>query len=86
MTTSPSPAAAIPLTAWLLGLPGITCLAAGLVLLAGDFSACHPILAEAGTAIALIVSAVALLGSAAFPVALARLARQDTPQDHGKQG
>lgn len=71
------PANALPLSAWLLGLPGIACLLSGLVLLMGDFSAMHPILAESGTAIALIVSAIALLGSAAFPVALRRLANAD---------
>ncbi|NMG33848.1 hypothetical protein GRF61_05210 [Azoarcus sp. TTM-91] len=69
--------ALIPLSAWLLGIPGLLCLLAGFALLVGDFSASHPILAEAGTALALIVSAVALLGSAAFPVVLARLARED---------
>jgi hypothetical protein len=69
--------ALVPLTAWLLGIPGLLCLLAGFVLLVGDFSASHPILAETGAALVLIVSALALLGSAAFPVVLAHLARQD---------
>ena len=69
----------LPLAAWLLGLPGLACLGAGLTLLIGDFSAAHPMLAESGTAIVLIVSALALLGSAAFPALLGRLASRDTP-------
>lgn len=67
----------LPLSTWLLGTPGLVCLIAGLVLAAGDFSRYHPMLAEPGTAIVLIVSAVALLGSAAFPAVLKRLADQD---------
>lgn len=81
MSTTPPPA--IPLAAWLLGLPGIACLAAGAALLAGDFSAYHPILAEPGTGLALLVSALALLGSAAFPLVLARLARGDLNRESG---
>jgi hypothetical protein len=71
--------ATVPISAWLLGLPGLACLFAGLVLLAGDFSDVHPLLAESGTAIVLIVSAIALLGSAAFPVVLRHLADADAP-------
>ncbi|AWI77183.1 MAG: hypothetical protein C0607_03260 [Azoarcus sp.] len=80
MTNTPAPRrSALPISAWLLGLPGLACLLAGLVLLAGDFSDVHPVLAESGTAIALIVSAIALLGSAAFPVVLRHLADADAP-------
>lgn len=67
----------LPLSTWLLGIPGLACLGAGLVLALGDFSGQHPMLAEPGTAIVLIVSAVALLGSAAFPAVLKRLADHD---------
>ena len=77
--TQAHPGNALPLSAWLLGLPGIACLVAGLALLLGDFNAMHPILAESGTGIALIVSAIALLGSAAFPIVLRRLANADAP-------
>jgi hypothetical protein len=70
----------IPLLAWLTGLPGALCLGAGVALLAGDFGALHPLLGEPATALALLVSAAALLGSAAFPLALARLADRDRPQ------
>ncbi|MBR0566507.1 hypothetical protein J5J83_10305 [Azoarcus sp. L1K30] len=80
MTSKPSHRRRVlPISAWLLGVPGLACLIAGLTLLLGDFSELHPLLAESGTAIALIVSAIALLGSAAFPVALRRLANADTP-------
>ena len=73
------PPATIPLTAWLLGLPGLACLAAGVVLLAFDLGALHPLLGGAGAGLALLVSAIALLGSAAFPLVLRRLAERDLP-------
>lgn len=69
----------IPLTAWILGLCGIACMIAGLFVVASDMGSIHPILGDTGTGIALIASAVALIGSAAFPVALARLADRDRP-------
>ncbi len=78
--TNARPSLRIPLAAWLLGLPGLLCLVGGAVVLAGDFGAIHPLLGEPGTGLALIVSAVALLGSAAFPIALARLADRDQTQ------
>jgi hypothetical protein len=80
MTRPAPPALRIPLLAWLVGLPGVLCLVAGVALLTGDFGAIHPLLAEPATALALLVSAAALIGSAAFPVALARLADRDHPQ------
>ncbi len=74
---------AIPLAAWLLGLPGMVCLCAGLLLLAGDFASLHPLLAGSAAGLALLVSAIALLGSAAFPVVLRRLAERDRPAENG---
>lgn len=79
--TSSGRRAALPLSAWLLGLPGLICLFGGLALLVGDFSELHPILAADGSAIVLIVSAIALLGSAAFPIVLRRLANAEAPAD-----
>jgi hypothetical protein len=70
----------VPLLAWLIGVPGVLCLIAGAALLAGDFGTIHPLLGEPATALALLVSAAALLGSAAFPVVLTRLADRDRPQ------
>ncbi len=71
------PALHIPVVAWLLAIPGVLCLLAGIVLLSGDFAAVHPLLGGAGAGLALLVSAVALLGSAGFPIALQRLADRD---------
>ncbi|NMG70040.1 hypothetical protein [Parazoarcus communis] len=84
MNTPPGKPYALPLSTWLLGIPGLVCLIAGLVLAAGDFSGHHPMLAEPGTAIVLIVSAVALLGSAAFPAVLKRLADNDRAATPGQ--
>lgn len=67
----------VPLASWLLGLPGALALLAGGLLLAVDNSQLPPLLAEPGAALVLIVSAVALLGSAGFPFVLARLAARD---------
>lgn len=67
----------IPLASWLLGLPGTMALLAGGGLLVADDSVLPPVLAGPGAALVLIVSAVALLGSAAFPFILARLAARD---------
>ena len=67
----------LPAGAWLLGIPGLACLAAGLVLLAGLGADLHPLLQESGAGLVLLVSCVALLGSAAFPLVLAELAARD---------
>ena len=64
----------LPAGAWLLGMPGLLCLVAG-------FGAgLHPLLQESGAGLVMIVSGVALVGSAAFPLVLAELAAKDTPQ------
>ena len=67
----------LPAGAWLMGIPGLACLAAGLVLLAGFGAGLHPLLEESGAGLVLLVSGVALLGSAAFPLVLAELAARD---------
>lgn len=69
----------VPLASWLLGLPGVLALLAGGLLLAVDIRHLPPLLAEPGAPLVLIVSAVALLGSAAFPFVIARLAARETP-------
>ena len=63
--------------AWLLGIPGLACLIAGLLLLAGYGEGLHPLLQESGAGLVLVVSGVALVGSAAFPLVLAELAAKD---------
>ena len=67
----------LPVGAWLMGIPGLACLAAGLLLLAGFGADLHPLLEESGAGLVLLVSGVALLGSAAFPLVLAELAARD---------
>lgn len=67
----------IPLSVWLLGIPGLICIVAGIVLLAGDFQRIHPLLGGAGAGLAAFVSGIALIGSAGFPLALSRLAARD---------
>jgi len=67
----------LPAGAWLMGIPGLACLAAGLLLLAGFGTDLHPLLEESGAGLVLLVSGVALLGSAAFPLVLAELAARD---------
>ena len=67
----------LPAVAWLLGVPGLLCLLAGGLLLAGVGTDLHPLLRESGAGLVLLVSGVALVGSAAFPVVLAALAARD---------
>ena len=66
-----------PLSVWIMGLPGIACLFAGGALLLGLGQDLHPLLASAGAGLAIVVSGVALIGSAAFPLVFARLAARD---------
>ncbi|MEN9428145.1 MAG: hypothetical protein RLZZ220_2494, partial [Pseudomonadota bacterium] len=63
-----------------LGVPGLLCFAAGALLLAGFGAGLHPLLQESGAGLVMIVSGVALVGSAAFPLVLAELAAKDKPQ------
>ncbi len=66
-----------PLSVWFMGLPGLACLAFGLALLAGFGTDLHPLLGNSGAGLAIVVSGVALIGSAGFPLVLARLAARD---------
>lgn len=67
----------LPVGAWLLGIPGLLCLIAGGLLLVGLEADLHPLLQESGAGLVLLVSGVALVGSAAFPLVLAELAAKD---------
>ena len=49
-----------------LGIPGLACLAAGLLLLAGFGTDLHPLLQESGAGLVLLVSGVALVGARHF--------------------
>lgn len=58
----------------LVALPGIASLA-------GFGAALHPLLADTGTGLALLVSAIALIGSGLFPLVISRLMRADAAKD-----
>ncbi|MCB1895439.1 MAG: hypothetical protein H6945_12860 [Zoogloeaceae bacterium] len=70
---------AVPVAGRILLTLGITTLVAGVAVMAGPGRQWHPLLAASRAGLALIVSAVALIGSAAFPIVLARLAAEDRP-------
>ena len=72
---------ALPFTTLALALPGLACLLAApwLWLAPPD----HPLLGDPSAPLALLVSAIALLGSAGFPLVLARLAQADAQRRRG---
>ena len=67
----------LPAGAWLLGVPGLMCLAAGALLLAGFGADLHPLLQESGAGLVLIVSGVALVGSASIDAVVLHVAGAD---------
>jgi hypothetical protein len=71
------PAKRLPLSVWLMAVPGLLCILCGLALLAGVGTGLHPLLANSGAGLAILVSGVALVGSAGFPLVFARLAARD---------
>lgn len=68
---------AYPLSFIVLSLLGILCAIPGLLSLVGFGASLHPILEDPMAGLAFIVSAVALFGSAAFPLVIARLKQGD---------
>jgi hypothetical protein len=56
---------------------GVVSLLVGIVALAGIAGELHPLMADEGTGIALIVTAVALFLTGAFPLVLRRLAEKE---------
>ena len=60
---------------------GVLVALCGLVVLAGFGERLHPMLTDPGSGIALLASAVALIGSGLFPLVIARLTRHDTRVD-----
>ncbi len=56
-----------------LSLLGVLCAIPGLISLAGFGASLHPVLEDPMAGLAFIVSAVALIGSGAFPLVIARL-------------
>jgi len=57
---------------------GVLCAIPGIVSVAGFGASLHPVLDDPMAGLAFIVSAVALIGSGAFPLVIARL-KQDDP-------
>lgn len=56
---------------------GALSLIVGIVTLAGIGGSLHPLLADEGTGIAMVVTAIALFLTGAFPLVLRRLAEQE---------
>lgn len=66
-----------PLSFLILTTLGLMVAIPGIAALAGVGGQWHPLLADTGTGIALMVSAVALIGSGLFPLVIARLMRAE---------
>lgn len=67
-----------PLSFLTLGALGLACLGSGIAAFAGLLADVHPLFADGLAAgLALVVSAIALLLSAAFPLVLRRLAERE---------
>ena len=74
----PDPMQRYPLSFILCAVLGLLCVVPGAVSMAGFGAALHPLLADEGAGLALIVSAIALFGSGAFPLVIARLRMNDS--------
>lgn len=57
---------------------GVLCAIPGIISLAGFGASLHPVLEDPMAGLAFIVSAVALIGSGAFPLVIARLKEGDS--------
>lgn len=57
---------------------GVLCAIPGIVSLAGFGASLHPVLEDPMAGLAFIVSAIALIGSGAFPLVIARLKQDDS--------
>ncbi|HEY6897626.1 MAG TPA: hypothetical protein VI279_10210 [Rhodocyclaceae bacterium] len=68
-----------PLSFLILTALGLFTALPGIAAVAGYGQAIHPLLADTGAGIALLVSAVALIGSGLFPLVIARLAAGEAP-------
>lgn len=72
---------ALPFTTLALALPGLACLLLAAYLWLRPLD--HPLLGDPAAPLALLVSAIALIGSAGFPLVLARLAQADAQRRRG---
>lgn len=67
----------LPLSFIVMEVLGLLCLIPAVARLAGSGAALHPILADSGAGIALLVTAISLIVSGLFPLVLRRLMVQD---------
>jgi hypothetical protein len=67
----------VPLTARVLFMLAGLCLLPAVACFAGEGARLHPALADPMAGLAFLVSAIALAGSGAFPLVMARLAQRD---------
>ena len=67
----------MPLSALVLFVLAALCALAAVLCFAGEGARLHPALADPMAGLAFLVSAVALAGSGAFPLVMARLAARD---------
>lgn len=68
-----------PLSFVVLTVLGVVCTVPGALSLAGLGGSLHPLLDDPMAGLAFIVSAVALFGSAAFPLVIEKLRENDGP-------
>ena len=66
-----------PLSFIVLTVLGVLCAVPGLISVAGFGAALHPVLEDPLAGLAFIVSAIALLGSGAFPLVIEKLRESD---------
>jgi fructose-specific phosphotransferase system IIC component len=66
-----------PYTFIVCAIIGTICLVVGIIILAGFGGSLHPLLADDGAGIFMIVSAVAFFLTGAFPLVLRRLAERE---------
>lgn len=69
--------ARLPLSALILFALAALALVPALICFAGEGARLHPALSDPMAGLAFLVSAIALAGSGAFPLVLARLAQRD---------
>ena len=66
-----------PVSFIVCSLLAVLCVIPGVFSMAGFGASLHPLLADEGAGLALVVSAVALFGSGMFPLVIARLRMGD---------
>jgi len=67
-----------PISFLVLTTLGVVCAIPGVISLAGYGASLHPLLAEPMSGLAFIVSAIALIGSGAFPLVIEKLKENES--------